>query len=171
MPEVKGMEEPIKSGTAGTPLDKVLECLDSINKRLDSIEEEDKKREKARKDAKRRRKNDDDDDVKHARHDDDDDEEEEEEKKRRKDAKRRKDDDDDEEDRNREYGEPKTMRYDSIAADNRRREQLAYAQSRADSVSQALLNQDAPAPMSSERISDYRRRLLRPFLNACQPAQ
>jgi hypothetical protein len=159
-------EEKIPPVSPGATLDKVLSCLDSINKRLDSIEEEDKKREEARKDAKRRREGDDD-DVKHARHDD----EEEEEKKLRKDAKRRRHDDDEEEpNRDREHGEPTRTRYDSsIVADNKRREQMAHIQSRADSVSRALLCQDAPAPMQGERVSDYRRRMLRPFLSYSAP--
>src|SRR5262249_52523787 len=162
MPMNAGPEEPIKSSSAGTQLDKVLECLGSINERLDSIEAEDKKRD----DAKRKSRKDDDDmsdkherladaikklddalaegnhehiqnardDVMRAhealRQDDDDD------SKKRKDAKRRGDDDDDED---REYGEPKRVVADSVLRDNRRREALANIQSRADSVSQALL--------------------------------
>jgi len=47
MPEVKGMEEPIKSGSAGEQMDKCLKLLGSIGERLDSIEEEDKKRDDA----------------------------------------------------------------------------------------------------------------------------
>src|SRR5262249_32937254 len=60
MPEVKGMEEPIKSGSAGEQMDKCLKLLGSIGERLDSIEEEDKKRDDARRDKKRRHDDDDD---------------------------------------------------------------------------------------------------------------
>src|SRR5215467_16151820 len=38
MPEVKGIEEPIKTGSAGTQLDKVLECLGSIGELLKGYE-------------------------------------------------------------------------------------------------------------------------------------
>jgi hypothetical protein len=178
-----GPEEPIKPVTAGNQLDKVLECLGSINERLDSIETEDKKREDA---AKKRRRDDDDEDtlqhklkamddaiesgdpdqiakahaaLKEHLHDDDD-------SVKRKDAKRRRHDDEGED---REYDGPKKVVADSVTRDNRRREALLNIQSRADSVSQALLNQDAPAPMQGERVSDYRRRMLRPFLAYSAP--
>jgi hypothetical protein len=169
-------------GNPGSQLDKVLECLGSINNRLDSIEEEDKKREDAVRRDKKRRDGDAgggssdtladkmqalDDAIEGG-------DKEEIEKahealkehlradgKKRKDAKRRKDDDDEGEDRY--YGEPKKVMADSLIADNKRRELMAEIQSRADRVANAF-GEEVDKPMSGERPNDYRRRLLRKFL-------
>jgi hypothetical protein len=188
MPSENALEEKkfAAGGNPGSQLDKVLECLGSINERLDSIETEDKKREDAARRDKRRRDGDagggssdtladkmqalddaieggDKDEIEkahedlkeHLRAD----------VKKRKDAKRGKDDDDDEEEPNRDRarGEPKKVVADSLIADNKRRELMAAIQQRADRVANAF-GEEADKPMSGERPSDYRRRLLRKFL-------
>jgi hypothetical protein len=190
MPNIDDLKEPIKSGGAGLQQDKLLECLDNIHKKLDSIEAEDKRREDARRDKKRRdgdAEGGDSDTLADKMQALDDaieagDKEEIEKAhealkehlradgKKRKDANRRKDDDEDlkkpgdyDPKDDRYYGEPKKVMADSLIADNKRRELMAELQSRADSVANHF-GEEAPRPMSGERPNDYRRRLLRKFL-------
>ena len=140
-------EEKKADAEGGTMLDKILAAVDSLNKRMDSMEKNapadpmpvaaDKKA-----DSKRRKDDDDDDDDK-SRKDDDDKSRKDDDKSRKDNDKSCKDDDDDEE------AEKKADEEMPMMAD---------AQAKADSVF-AAFGSAAPRPLQGETLLAYRKRL------------